>query len=717
MKDRDTPADSSPPPRRLPRTLAVLTALTLLGAAAWWWFRPVPTAPPAPAEAPDSLVRVANPGYVGPQVCGECHAARLAELRNTRHFRACWRPEDGPMPAGFTSGEPAYRSHWPGVRIHMHKTDDDYRQTVLRDTPQGEARRAFPIGLVYGSGGKADEVYFAWQGDRLYELPMSWLHPLGRWAEQPHRLPEQDCVRPMTPRCLECHTTRVEHVPGSENQYHRDGMILGVTCEKCHGPGHDHVAHHRRHPGELEGRAVVHPGRLSRERQMDVCGQCHSNAMRGRGPAFSYRPGEPLDAHFRTHQAQGFENDHVADQVKYLRQSRCFQQSETLTCTTCHNPHRDRTSLSGARACLQCHRPDACHERPHLPAAVRDACIDCHMPPYPRVAVKFHLPEDRYLFPVRPSQHRIGIYPQARQEVLLRWYRARPDSLHRAAAERLEQTLAAYWLRQAEQLRQAYRFIPAIGAAREALRLAPSPHTRDRVRQLAEEQFRLDHDLHEAQQHLAERRLPEAIAGFESVLRRKPNLAQAHGKLGTAYALAGQRDRAVEHLRAVVRHDPDEAYGLNMLGWLAYLDGRGEEAVEAFRQADAIYPFTAEITFRWGLAELQRRRWAEAETRFRQVLRIAPEHVGACQGLSQGLRQQGRAEEAVRFARQAVRLTRQQNADALLVLADACADAGRLAEAVEAARQALAASGHHPALAAQARHRLHELEQRSRTGK
>src|SRR5262249_8282885 len=161
--------------------------------------------------------------------------------------------------------------------------------------PSGEQRTSTRIALAYGTG-NADEIYFTWHDDRLHELPAAWLHPQNRWGASPFNpYGSDDFSRETTTRCLECHNTWFEHVPGTSNQYKRDSFILGVTCERCHGPGQEHVAFHQAHPDAETGQSVVHPGHLARDRQLDICAQCHSNAIKPRTPPFSYRPGEVLD--------------------------------------------------------------------------------------------------------------------------------------------------------------------------------------------------------------------------------------------------------------------------------------------------------------------------------------------------------------------------------------------------------------------------------------
>ncbi len=692
--------------------LAVAVGALALG---WQLSRQPPAGGTADQDAEVDEPPPPDPGYVGPQACAACHGARVAGFLKTRHALACRLPQPEIMPEGFAPGRGTFASRVPGLRFEMAQDGDAFVQTAVRSTAAGEQRTAARIALVYGSGGTADEVYFTWHDDRLYELPMAWLHPLNQWAEEPRsKYGTGDFTRTTTPRCLECHNTWVEHAAGTENQYRRDSFLLGVTCERCHGPGREHVAFHQAHPEAEGGQLIVHPGRLARERQMDVCGQCHSNATTRRGPAFSYRPGEPLEAHFRTALVQHREEDHVADQVKYLRQSKCFQKSDTLTCTTCHNPHRPADAAAVRGACAKCHQPADCGEQPRLPAAVRDNCVDCHMPRFTRIQVLFHTANDQYVPAIRPRDHRIAVHPVARQEVLLAWHRSQPDDANRREAARLAGELGEHWLAEAETYRRDYRFLAAIGAAREALRLDPTPAARAKLQEVVALQARIDADRDEAF-HLADTgRNPEAIEALEGLLRIKPDLAAAHGKLGTLYAVAGQNERAVEHLEAAARYDPDDPYGPAMLGWLAYLRDRPAEALAAYRRAEEIDPWNAKTNHHTGLALVKLGRWEEAVERFRRALAIDPNHAGACHSLAEALRHQGQPGEALRFARRAARLTYFQNPDVLLTLAETYADAGRFAEARATADQALeVAQTSNPGLVPQIRWRLEAWQARA----
>ncbi|MFM7149480.1 MAG: hypothetical protein ACKO23_06520, partial [Gemmataceae bacterium] len=78
--------------------------------------------------------------------------------------------------------------------------------------------------------------------------------------------------------------------------------------------------------------------------------------------------------------------------------SKCYQQSKTMTCVTCHDPHNERTMTSGSSpaldtsrhdhyqaVCLSCHDNQACKVSPEIRKKERpdNYCVHCHMPTSP----------------------------------------------------------------------------------------------------------------------------------------------------------------------------------------------------------------------------------------------------------------------------------------------------------------------------------------------
>src|SRR5262245_39554449 len=247
-----TPAATSSPSRRwIVRAAAGLVVAVVAVVVVVRWPTGRGSPPTAPAtlsddDLPDPVV--VNPGYVGPQACTPCHADRVAEFRQTNHFRACRRPQDGPMPAGFEPGRGTLVARDAQVRFEMSRSGGEFFETAIHTTPAGEQQSTARIGLVFGAGG-LDEVNFAWHGDRLSELPVAWIHPPHQWGHVTlNRRGSGDFAREGTIRCQECHNTWFEHVPGTADRYKPDSFILGVTCERCHGPGREHIAFHEAHP-------------------------------------------------------------------------------------------------------------------------------------------------------------------------------------------------------------------------------------------------------------------------------------------------------------------------------------------------------------------------------------------------------------------------------------------------------------------------------------
>jgi tetratricopeptide (TPR) repeat protein len=659
--------------------------------------RPTPHAVDETDAEMDELLVPQNPGYVGIAVCAECHAERADSVRKTRHALACRAAATGALAPGFTDGRGRFDSASAGIRFDLSRTGTACRAVGTQRTSTGEDKREYQIGLVYGSGGKRDEMYFAWEGESLFHLPIAWLYPFDRWG-----LGIDTIHAPATPpSCLECHNTWVGHVPGSPNMYKRDSMIMGVTCERCHGPGREHVEYHRAHP-DSPAHSILHPGTLSRERLMDVCGQCHGNT-RPTGRVFAYRPGQPLDANFRTFPVLHPE-DGTTNQIGFLRASKCFQNSD-MTCVTCHDPHRTK---SAAGKCVQCHTAETCKEQPRLPADVRPNCVGCHMPERIWMHVHFYTTSDDRYLPIAPrSEHRIGIYPEARDAVLGTWLRKQAEAASRAEGERLCDRAADFWLAEGEKRVEARRFKAAIGAYRESLKLSPRPATRQRLASAISRQSEVDELVRAA----SSRTDPSKSRGtLEKLLTLKPDLAFAHGQLGLLDLQTGRRAEAERHFREIARCDPADNFGAVELARLALNDGRADEAAALCAEAwriDAGHPGTHQL---WGQALGKAGRWTEAAEQYRKALDSAPAHVLSNKGMSEAMLKLGDAGEAVRYARRAVHWGGEDNLDLLLTLADAYIAADRTDDARATLERAgtIAQAANAPQLAA-IRERLRQL--------
>ncbi len=629
------------PSRGIPRWLAVsgvaVLALTLVG---WFLDRAAQQPPTTPPRSTTTAPRTttaggtsSNPGYVGVDSCIPCHESRVAEFKQTNHFRTCRVPVAEDVPSAFNDANATFTARFPGTRFQLQQIGDGFFQTTIRDTPAGEQVTSTRIDLVYGAG-KTDDIYLAWDDDeRLHELPIAWLWPLSRLGASHflHRYGSGDFSRSLTVRCLECHSTWVDYQPGTENHYRRDTAILGVNCENCHGPAREHIAWHEAHPQADFAEAIILPSALERERLIEVCTQCHSNAVTHRKAPYSYVPGEPLDEYYITQLIAHPEDDHVANQIQHLRQSACFQQSPDMTCITCHDPHHNELpSRSQAHSCRQCHEPHDCGEQAALPAELRDRCTDCHMARRLKINVKFDMGDDNFVPATSRSRHRIAVDPVARDEVLLKWHRsstagsALDGSALSEDAAALQQRLRDHWMAEAETHRQEQRYLAAIGDVREAIAVEDSPELRESLAELVAIQSALYDDWAHALHLISENRMNDAVGVLQEILKVRPNDAEAHLKLGTIFAMSGRRADATEHLLSAARLDPNSAGGFGVLGRQAWVSGQFAEALDYWTRAAEIEPFLAQIQFDLGQVLLKLNRPDEALPHLERAAAIDP---------------------------------------------------------------------------------------------
>lgn len=431
--------DAGPGPAATgPRWRAVRLAAGGLFVALGWWLVELDAPPsyelrgeprgPAPAAAkggdapPDDWLRQGR--FVGAAACQSCHLAHSEGYAQTSHALTSRLPSEASLRGDFTGPGQRMPTRRPDVWFEMTRRDDGWYQTAFEGQPPRP--RSERIDIVTGSG-KLGQSFLSWRGNQLFQLPVSYLSDLHAWVNSPNYVDGRVWFdRPIVPRCLDCHCTWFDYEPGTTNTYSRTQFVLGVSCERCHGPGSEHLAWHQAHPGDKVGRAIANPVRLPRLRQMEICGQCHSAVGRLRRPAFSFRPGDALVEYVELE--SDLERARVAlhsnNQLPRLAQSRCFQAGEELTCTTCHNPHeRQRGDLASFSArCQRCHQPQACGMVPRAGARAESNCIDCHLSKVESISdITFNTPAGNDLAPLKMRDHLIRIDRELAQAVLAAW--------------------------------------------------------------------------------------------------------------------------------------------------------------------------------------------------------------------------------------------------------------------------------------------------------
>jgi Cytochrome c554 and c-prime len=337
----------------------------------------------AESDTPPQVQRDLHSGYVGDDACRSCHAPKVDSFHQTAHYLTSQVPDEKSILGSFAPGHNLLRTGNPNLFFRMEERRANgkaqFFETAVAGAPPHSNERSEQFAFVIGSGSKG-QTYLYWDDDQLFQLPVSYWKDLG-WVNSPgYRDGFAEFDRPIIPRCLECHATYIESLSPPPNRYSHAGFVPGIQCEKCHGPGKEHVQRETTTPKAPSGSAILNPARFPRERQMDLCAWCHAGQGDAFLPAFTYRPGEPLERYIRQPKPNPDAPPDVHDnQVEMLRSSRCFQASD-MTCLTCHDSHASQHDLAEfSERCLNCHKPNsATFRRPDHP--VTNNCIDCHMP-------------------------------------------------------------------------------------------------------------------------------------------------------------------------------------------------------------------------------------------------------------------------------------------------------------------------------------------------
>ncbi len=316
----------------------------------------------------------AAPNYVGSAACKTCHAGIYNRWQKTPMANVVRDPKEHP-------------------------------DAILPDLSKPDPLVKFKkedIALVYGSLWK--QRYFTKVGNDYFPLGAQWdvTHQIWRpyfvaantdwWVPL---YPADNMKRPTGPLCDGCHSVNYNLQTHAVTEWN-------VGCERCHGPGSDHVAKPVR-------ATIVNPARLNSVAATDTCIQCHSQGQPLQKPIngvyydwpVGYEPGKNLRDFWQLEEHKIGETTftHFADGTahKNRMQGNDFVQSAMythgITCFSCHDVHgtENRAQLlkPASVMCLQCHGPNSpngprgatieAHTQ-HQAGSAGNECVNCHMP-------------------------------------------------------------------------------------------------------------------------------------------------------------------------------------------------------------------------------------------------------------------------------------------------------------------------------------------------
>ena len=578
------------------------------------------------------------------------------------------------------------------------------------------------VDYIIGSGNHARSYLHRGLDGRLIELPVSWyVENSGYWAMSPgyDRKGQEDFRRAIPGECMLCHNGLP--LKGSYPERGDTGLSVfpkeipqGIDCQRCHGPGGAHVraALAANTPREKIRQAIVNPAHLSRERQLEVCMQCHLETSSSLMPneirrynrdIDSYRPGEPIGDYKVFFDRAAGEGDRfeIAHAGYRLRMSACFRSSE-MTCLTCHDPHQSyRTSTSTAHyaaVCQNCHQTVV--HKANLPAGTD--CISCHMPQRRTDDVVHVVMTDHYIQRLKPDRDllapmaEVANEPQGRDQVVP--YYPSPSTpnpeneLYAATAEVKHGSAAGI-----AQLENAIvRFSPSApdfyfelgdgyareGKSDEAIRwykeaLRKRPQFRSAIKQLAAtliskgEYARATEVLRQAvaappldealftdlgNAYLRQQMLPQAQQALHRALEINPEQPEAKNLLGLVAVQKNDPSEAEVQFRGAIRSQPDFAEAHNNLGNVLAGAHNFPEAEYHFQRAIAIDPNYAEAHHSYALVLALSQSYDQAVAELREAIRLDPRNAQTHDDLGDILMAQGQSDGAAEQYRETIRL-------------------------------------------------------------
>jgi|GEM_PF-788013 len=525
--------------------------------------------------------------YIGSEKCQTCHPAIFESYAKAEMGRSMAKLDTTNIIEKYPQSKAVYDSVM-NYYYEMVERNGRFYQREYRLDSLGHVihERLAEAEYVMGSGNNL-RMYFDVENGMFYQLPLTWYVHKQAWDLSPgyREFGNLRFSRFATAKCLSCHSSYLQ-VSLTANERYVKPFPLGIGCERCHGPGELHVKQMRGDKIEnlpQNAATIVNPRKLSPQRQLDVCRQCHLQgkawALRGQNDWFDYRPGKLLESHRSVYFPEKTRKDvfEVADAAQRMELSRCFTNSNgTMTCITCHDPHysiKTFTIEHYTNKCLTCHLSEKLpgNNARHSHRKT-DNCISCHMN---------STGTDNTLHGVTTTDHWIRI---DEEKTFIDWST----------------------LRQPSELRPLISLVPDVDAKDMSTELRKG---------VAYFDYYKEHERREAY-------LDSALTNLTKSLKRTKNKAAAYFYLGEIHFELEQYSQALQMFKQAIVHQPNDSDAYFKLGKTFSATGNFEMAIKNFRRATQLKPEEPAYLENLGMALAKVDKYEEASAILERSLRI-----------------------------------------------------------------------------------------------
>jgi predicted CXXCH cytochrome family protein len=318
---------------------------------------------------------IADNKYVGSEKCASCHKTIYDLWKDSKHNKGIQdvSSSNDNVIADWNGTVKLKAGRIPEVSLKLSRSKEgDYLATLV-NAKYPSLELTYKVVRIHGTGWLRGQRYQIKIDKDYYFLPMNWnpdsstwsAFGLDWWYDEDGYLHPPVKNRSLAMTCSGCHHTGMS-IKKVYDTYEVSYAELNIGCEKCHGPGVEHIAS----KGAKE--KIINPRNLAYDRGLDVCTQCHSMAASVPNGIFSfpwndkdnkpYPIGEPLINYYKP--GGEFSPNAAAEGVSLRTEhslSKSKHYSAKTSCFDCHNPHGGAAQYQIARSdidnslCLSCH--------------------------------------------------------------------------------------------------------------------------------------------------------------------------------------------------------------------------------------------------------------------------------------------------------------------------------------------------------------------------